>query len=102
MGTTVTVHNVSASHGGACDCNKLHAQGPASTSKQGTLAAGQTARIDLSQLGWDQYEGQQFELAAQSGFSGWRHSSKVIYKLDENYQFDWYGPDSNPQFVGPK
>jgi hypothetical protein len=62
----------------------------------------QTANINLSQLGWDQYEGKEFELAARSGYSGWRHSAKVVYKLDENYQFDWYGPDGDPKIVGPK
>ena len=97
----VTLHNVSANHGGACDCDHWHVQGPAKTSEQPTLHAGQTGSIDLSQLGWDQYEGQEFELAAQSAFSGWRHSSKVIYHKDSNYSFDWYGPDSNPKIVGP-
>lgn len=102
MATTVTLHNVSASHGGACDCDDWHVQGPASTIKQPTLHPGQTARIDLSQLGWDQYEGQEFELAAIcEGYSIKRHSSKVVYKLDQNYQFDWEGPSGNPKIVGP-
>jgi hypothetical protein len=98
----VTMHNVSANHGGACNCEDWHAQGPASTPKQGTLSSGQTSSINLTELGWDQYEGQQFELAAKSGFSGWRHSGKVIYDKDAHYSFSWYGPDGSPKIVGPQ
>lgn len=99
MSTIVTLYNASASHGGACNCNDLHVQGPAKSSSVGTIEAGQTAHIDLSQQGWDQYEGQECELAARC--SGWRHSAKFIYQLDMAYHFDWYGPSSNPQIEGP-
>jgi hypothetical protein len=102
MSTIVTLYNASASHGGACNCNDLHVQGPAKSSSVGTIEAGQTAHIDLSQQGWDQYDGQECELAARcSGCSGWRHSAKFIYQLDKTYHFDWYGPSSNPQIEGP-
>jgi hypothetical protein len=99
VSTIVTLYNASASHGGACNCNDLHVQGPAKSSSVGTIEAGQTAHIDLSQQGWDQYEGQECELAARC--SGWRHSAKFIYQLDMAYHFDWYGPSSNPQIEGP-
>lgn len=103
MSTTVTLHNVSASNGGACDCDDAHVQGPAGKTSSSTIHSGQTANWDLSALGWDSYEGQEFDVAAIcSGFSNWRHSSKFVYQLNTNYQFDWCGPADNPHIAGPK
>ena len=103
MSTTVTLHNTSGTNGGACDCDDSHVQGPEKSGSVNTIHAGQTANWDLSALGWDKYEGQEFEVAARcQGFSGWRHSSKFVYKLNTNYQFDWEGPSDNPQITGPK
>lgn len=100
----VGLYNASASHGGACNCNDLHVQGPAKSSSIGATEAGQTANINLSQQGWDQYEGQECELAARcggcSGCRGWRNSAKFIHELDKNYKFCWHGPSSNPQSMG--
>ena len=102
MSTTVTLHNTSGTNGGACNCSDAHVQGPEKSGTQDTNA-GQTARWNLSELGWDKYEGQEFEVAARCrGYSTWRHSSKFVYKLNTNYQFDWEGPSSNPQITGPK
>jgi hypothetical protein len=103
MATTVALHNTSWSNGGACTCNDAHVQGPAGKTGTHTIQSEQTAIWDLSALGWDSYEGQEFEVAAIcSGSSNWRHSTKFVYKLNANYQFDWEGPSGNPKIVGPK
>jgi len=102
MAATVTLHNTSLSNGGACTCNDAHVQGPAGKTGTQTIQSEQTANWDLSALGWDPYEGQEFEVAAIcSGSSNWRHSTKFVYKLDTNYQYNWQGPSANPKIVGP-
>ena len=104
MATTVTLHNKSGTNGGACDCNDAHVRvrGPANSGTVSCTHAGQTARWDLSALGWDKYEGEECEVAAYcKGFSKWRHSSRFVYALNTNYQFDWVGPSDNPQIQGP-
>lgn len=65
MSTSVTLHNTSGTNGGACDCDDSHVQGPEKSGSVNTINAGQTANWDLSALGWDKYEGQEFEVAAR-------------------------------------
>jgi hypothetical protein len=101
MATTVTLKNTSAENGGACTCNDAHVNGPGGNSSKITIEAGKTANWDLSELGWDQYVGQYFEVAAIcAGSSNWRHSVQNEYQLNHNYQFEWHGPSTNPSIVG--
>ena len=75
MPTLVKLTNLSASYGGACTCNDARVQGPAGKTSETTLLAGQETTWNLSELGWDSYIKQGFEVAAIcSGCSGTRHS----------------------------
>ena len=101
---TVSLYNASGNSGGggACNCDDAHVQGPGGKTSLFTLLAGQRCSWNLSQLGWDTYEGEGFEVAAIcSGSSNWRHSKTFIYQKDETYEFQWHGPSTNPSIAGP-
>jgi hypothetical protein len=103
--TTVRLHNDSAGHGGACTCSDWHVimSHDVQTKKQHNLTAGQTQQVDLSKLGWDQYDGTSFQIAAKTSTSNWRHSNKALYRKGlTEYRFDFQGPDGGPSIAGPK